>query len=293
MSARPGTPPSTARRTLDVVVSVVALLVLSPLVLLVALAVACTSRGPIIFAQVRVGQGGAPFTLWKFRTMRPGSGGPDVTPAGDSRLTPIGRLLRTSGLDELPQLVNILRGDMTVVGPRPETPALASRYTPWCAQVFEHRPGLTGPASIRLRDKDSLPPGIVDVEQYYLDVVVAQKVALDLAFLADPSVRATLSVIVETVTYIASGGRSGRVRSVQRSGAAPARTGEPCATVPSAPIATTTTTITTAAAITTMITATAPGEGDVRVETCPDGTVSRILRSETTHASVGRTDADP
>jgi lipopolysaccharide/colanic/teichoic acid biosynthesis glycosyltransferase len=199
---RPGIGPGWPRRTLDLTISFGALLVLVPVFVAVAIIVRCTSAGTIFFRQVRVGQGGVPFVIYKFRTMRPGSGGPEVTPADDQRVTPIGRLLRTTGIDELPQLLNVLRGDMTLVGPRPETPALAHRYPTQCAAVFDHRPALTGPSQVRLRDKDVLPVGAVDLESYYLRDFVPVRTALDLEYLADPSLRRTFGFLFETAGYL-------------------------------------------------------------------------------------------
>jgi lipopolysaccharide/colanic/teichoic acid biosynthesis glycosyltransferase len=205
-----GIAPSVARRALDLLLAGSAFVVLLPMLAVVALAVLVTSRGPIIFTQERVGQGGIPFTLYKFRSMRTGTAGPDVTPADDNRLTPIGKFLRLFGIDELPQLLNVLRGDMTLVGPRPETPALAARYPAGCTAVFQHRPGLTGPASIRLRDRDELRLSFEDLEAYYVDVVVPAKVAVDTQFLATPTLTRTLGVIAETALYLVTGGRTRR-----------------------------------------------------------------------------------
>jgi lipopolysaccharide/colanic/teichoic acid biosynthesis glycosyltransferase len=206
-AARLGVPPGVPRRALDLLVTGSALVLLLPLLVFAAVLVMVSSRGPVIFRQQRVGQGGIPFTLLKFRTMRTGSSGPAVTPAGDDRLTPVGKLLRMMGLDELPQLINILKGEMTLVGPRPETLDLATRYPAGCDAVFAHRPGLTGPAAVRLRDRDELRSPTDAVEEYYLEVVVPAKVNVDLDFLASPTVVRTLGVMVETFLYILSGGR--------------------------------------------------------------------------------------
>jgi lipopolysaccharide/colanic/teichoic acid biosynthesis glycosyltransferase len=199
---RPGIAPGLVRRTLDVMVSAAALVLLAPVLLLLAVAVLLESPGGALFRQVRVGQGGRPFTIYKFRTMRSASNGPEFTPRNDPRITRVGRLLRHSGLDELPQLVNVLRGDMTLVGPRPETPSLASRYTASCGRVFAYRPGLTGPAQVRLRDEDALPTDGVELERHYLEEVVPRRAALDLEYLADPSLRRTLGHLVETALYV-------------------------------------------------------------------------------------------
>jgi len=195
---------------LDLLTTGTAFVLLAPLLAAVALLVTMTSPGPVVFRQERVGQGGVPFTLLKFRTMRTRSRGPNVTTADDHRLTPVGRLLRLAGLDELPQLFNILKGEMTLVGPRPETPDLAMRYPSGCDAVFSYRPGLTGPAAVRLRDRDELRSPYQDLEEYYLRVVVPTKVAVDLEFLAAPTLPRTLGVIAETLLYIVTGGRTHR-----------------------------------------------------------------------------------
>jgi len=205
-----GVPPGVPRRVLDLLITGTAFVLLLPLFVLLALLVMMSSPGPVIFRQQRVGQGGNPFTLLKFRTMRNGSSGPNVTTGDDSRLTPIGKLLRHAGLDELPQLINILKGEMTLVGPRPETPDLAVRYPSGCDAVFQHRPGLTGPAAVRLRDRDRLRSSSQDLEEYYLQVVVPAKVAVDLEFLAGPTLPRTIGVIGETLLYIVTGGRTHR-----------------------------------------------------------------------------------
>jgi len=209
-AAKLGVPPGVPRRALDLLITGTAFVLVLPLFVILALLVMMTSPGPVIFRQQRVGQGGIPFTLLKFRTMRTGTSGPNVTTSDDKRLTPIGKLLRLVGLDELPQLINILKGEMTLVGPRPETPDLAARYPTGCHAVFAHRPGLTGPAAIRLRDRDELRCPTDAVEEYYLEVVVPAKVAVDLDFLAAPTVPRTLGVIVETFLYIVTGGRTHR-----------------------------------------------------------------------------------
>jgi lipopolysaccharide/colanic/teichoic acid biosynthesis glycosyltransferase len=171
--------------------------------LVVATAVRCTSRGPVLFRQRRVGAGQRPFVLLKFRTMTVGdTGGPQVTSSTDARVTTVGRVLRRSSLDELPQLWNVLRGQMTLVGPRPETIDLAARYPESCRWVLDHVPGLTGPCQIRLRDSDTVPSGAADVEAYYLEVLVPQRVAVDATYLRSPTIRATLTVMAQTVGYL-------------------------------------------------------------------------------------------
>lgn len=196
-----GIGPGWVRRALDVLAAGGSLIVLAPLLVLLAAVVRLTSRGPVIFRQQRVGQGGRIFTLYKFRSMRPGALGPDVTIPGDGRVTRVGGFLRATSLDELPQLINVLRGDMTLVGPRPETPALASRYPDDCRGVFLFRPGLTGPAQLRYRDTHVMSADTDDPESYYMTVLVPARTAVDLEYLARPSLRRTLGWIFETAAH--------------------------------------------------------------------------------------------
>jgi lipopolysaccharide/colanic/teichoic acid biosynthesis glycosyltransferase len=195
--------PSWPRRVLDVLLALGALVVLSPLLALIAAAIRLETPGPVLFRQTRVGAGGVPFTMLKFRSMRVVSGGPEVTTREDARITHVGRRLRHAGLDELPQLVNVIRGEMTLVGPRPETPALAARYPRELRAVFRYRPGLTGPAQLHFRDEDALDPGSTDVQVQYLTDVVPRRVAVDLDFQSRASLRTTLEVLRDTVHYVA------------------------------------------------------------------------------------------
>ncbi|MEW2358031.1 sugar transferase [Spirillospora sp. NPDC029432] len=197
-----GVAPSTARRVLDVLGALAGLVLLSFPLLLVYVLVRTSSPGPGVFRQTRVGQGGRPFTMYKFRTMRQGVGGLTVTANCDPRLTRIGKVLREWSLDELPQLVNVLRGQMTLVGPRPETYDLAVHYDPATRWIFDHRPGLTGLSEVRFRDFDVLPPGEeVDLVNYIRRIVPA-RVAVDAVYLRDPSMAATVRALWDTVRHI-------------------------------------------------------------------------------------------
>ncbi|WP_433464266.1 sugar transferase [Spirillospora sp. CA-128828] len=197
-----GVPPSAARRVLDVAGALTGLLLLSVPLLIIYALVRLSSPGPGVFRQTRVGQGGRPFTMYKFRTMRQGVGGLTVTANCDPRLTKVGKLLRRWSLDELPQLVNVLRGQMTLVGPRPETYDLAVHYDGQCRWIFDHRPGLTGVSEVRFRDFDVLGPGEeVDLVNY-IERIVPARVSVDAVYLRDPSMRATLGALWDTVKHI-------------------------------------------------------------------------------------------
>ena len=172
----------TARRTVDVAVAGVALVLLAPLLPIVALAVRLTSPGAALFRQPRVGRGGRPFMLLKFRTMRDGAGGPSVTRAGDARVTPLGALLRRWKIDEVPQLANVLRGDMSLIGPRPEIPDYLARLGAAGAAYAAVQPGLADAATVAYYDEADVLARAADPERYYLDVILPEKIRLSVAY---------------------------------------------------------------------------------------------------------------
>jgi lipopolysaccharide/colanic/teichoic acid biosynthesis glycosyltransferase/O-antigen/teichoic acid export membrane protein len=221
VSRRPGISPNLSRRLLDLAVTIPALVVLWPLLLAIAIGVRLTGPGPVIFRQTRVGQGGETFALLKFRSMRTDLPGPDLTVDGDPRVTRLGRLLRSWSLDELPQLLNVVRGDMTLVGPRPETEQLAARYPEQYSLVFQHRPGITGPVQVHLRELDVPSWAAADAEQYYIEELVPSRVALDLGYLYDPSLRRTLALLARTLMHVIRRGRRARPTPALPAGARP------------------------------------------------------------------------
>ncbi len=201
-SRRPGIGPGPARRILDIVLAIVGLLVAGAPLLLLMVAVRLESRGPALFRQVRLGQGGEPFVLYKLRSMRAGAVGSDLAAIDDPRVTRLGAFLRATSIDELPQLWHVLCGQMTLVGPRPETPGLAAGYPSECRWIFNHRPGLTGPAQVRMRDAQVLAPGGVVDTPTYLTRIVPARTALEAEFYGWPTLRATLGVLVDTVRHV-------------------------------------------------------------------------------------------
>jgi lipopolysaccharide/colanic/teichoic acid biosynthesis glycosyltransferase len=173
------------RRAVDVVVASIALVVTSPLLLITALAVVIDSPGGPLYGGWRAGKGGRKFRMWKFRTMvsRAASGGP-ITGRNDPRITRVGRLLRKTKLDELPQFINVLLGDMTLVGPRPEDPGIVERYTPEQRAVLAVKPGVTGRVQLDSgEESESIPEGI-DPHQYYLEHLMEPKLRQDLDYLS-------------------------------------------------------------------------------------------------------------
>lgn len=189
-----------ARRSLDVVASAVVLAATLPLIVVVAIAIKLSSRGPIIFRQRRVGEGYRLFTIYKFRTMRLHDGGAEYTTVHDARITRLGTVLRALHIDELPQLANVLRGDMTLVGPRPETPALALRYPVEQQPVLAYRPGMTGPCQVDMSIPAVDPD--VDADDFYIEHLVPRRVVLDMAYLENPTMRRTVGVLLATVAVI-------------------------------------------------------------------------------------------
>jgi lipopolysaccharide/colanic/teichoic acid biosynthesis glycosyltransferase len=191
---------SAARRILDVLVAALGLLLLAPLLAVIALVVRATSPGPALFRQARVGRGMVPFELLKFRTMVADapSRGPEITVGTDSRVTPVGAVLRRTKLDELPQLVNVLKGDMSLVGPRPEVPAYVASYTDPQRRIFTVRPGITDPSSLVYRDESAVLAGYPDPERAYREVVLPHKIALSLAYVDERSVWSDVGILVRT-----------------------------------------------------------------------------------------------
>lgn len=190
------------KRLLDTVSAVGGLLVLSPIVGLVALAIRLCDGGPVFYRQVRVGQGGRLFLILKFRTMVVNAErlGGLLTVGADTRVTPLGRWLRGLKLDELPQLLNVLAGDMSLVGPRPEIPQYVATYTDLQRRVLDLRPGLTDPASLLYWNESDLLASSLDPARYYAEQLIPRKIALSLAYARNASLRRDILVLLATVT---------------------------------------------------------------------------------------------
>lgn len=207
-------PDSYGKRAFDLSVALLGLILLSPLFLAAAIAVKLSSSGSILFRQVRAGKGGRPFVILKFRTMRISNirGGPTVTTVGDDRLTAVGRLFRRLKVDELPQLINVIRGDMSLVGARPKVLHHQIR-------TLRYRPGITGAASLAFRKEEELLHGIPEhaLDDYQVHVLMPLKQELDDRYMRRATFFSDLSVLFKTV---AGGGEaiSGKeLRSFQHS----------------------------------------------------------------------------
>jgi len=186
---------------MDLVGAAVALAVTAPAMAAVALLVRAQDGGPVFFRQVRVGRGGIPFRIWKFRTMIPadGRGGPEVTAAGDARITPLGVKLRRLKLDELPQLLNIVAGDMSFVGPRPEVPRFVAAYSPAEYELLDYTPGLTDPASLVYRCEADVLAASPDPERMYLERIMPDKARLSLEYARRATLWSDLRIIAGTL----------------------------------------------------------------------------------------------
>ncbi len=185
----------------DKAVAAIALIFLAPLFGLIGILIKLESPGPVFYRQARVGKDGRPFLLYKFRKMPHGlDRGPKISPPNDLRLTRVGRLLERLKLDELPQLLNVLRGEMRIIGPRPEVPEIVKLYTERQREVLRAWPGITGPNQIVWRnEKDLIPPHVDDVESYYVQRILPQKIETDLRYLANRSWRSDLVLLAQTV----------------------------------------------------------------------------------------------
>jgi len=190
-----------AKRCFDLSWTILGLLVIWPLLLLIALAIKFDDRGPVFFRQERVGYRGRPFYIWKFRTMVPNAEliGRAITVGRDPRITKVGHWLRKTKLDELPQLINVLVGEMSLVGPRPEVPRYVSLYTAEQRKVLEVFPGITDPASIKYRDENEVLARAVNPDQAYINEVMPEKIRINLDYVERAGVAQDFVIILQTL----------------------------------------------------------------------------------------------
>jgi lipopolysaccharide/colanic/teichoic acid biosynthesis glycosyltransferase len=191
------------KRVFDVVVAALGLLVIWPLLVAIAIAIRLDGPGPVFFRGVRSGRGGVPFRIFKFRTMVPDAEriGGGSTAQDDPRVTALGQRLRRHKLDELPQLFNVLRGDMSLVGPRPELPQYTERYGDDERLILSVRPGITDPASLHFIDLAEVL-GSEDADRVYEEKVLATKNRLRLAYVRERSFAGDLFILVQTVLAV-------------------------------------------------------------------------------------------
>jgi lipopolysaccharide/colanic/teichoic acid biosynthesis glycosyltransferase len=188
-----------AQRVFDFLLSLVGLIILSPLLLaVVGLVRVLGGPGGAFFTQTRIGLAGRPFRIWKFRTMKMEHGLP-LTAGQDPRITRIGRFLRATKIDELPQLWNVLRGEMGFVGPRPEVARYVEHYSPSQREVLRLRPGITDPASFAFYDEADLLGRVDNPESYYVNVLLGEKIRINLEYARRRSLATDLVLIIATV----------------------------------------------------------------------------------------------
>jgi lipopolysaccharide/colanic/teichoic acid biosynthesis glycosyltransferase len=190
------------KRSFDIVVSGVALLLLWPLILFLALLVRLDSPGPSLFPQVRVGKCFRPFRLWKLRSMTHGNLGAEITSGREARITRVGRILRGSKLDELPQLWNVFCGDMSFVGPRPEVARFVEQFRADYEEVLRVRPGITDPASIRYRHEAELLGAASDPIRHYTDVILPDKIKISKEYVRSQSFSKDVVLIFQTLAAV-------------------------------------------------------------------------------------------
>lgn len=192
-----------AKRTFDVVASAIGLWLLAPVFAGISLAVWAHDRGPVFFRQQRVGRGGEVFRIHKFRSMRVSNEGALITSADDDRITPIGKFLRASKLDELPQLIDVLAGHMSLVGPRPEVPKYVAMWGDAATEILSVRPGISDPAAIAYRNEQDELAAADDPERHYVEVILPRKVEMYLDYVRNRSFLGDLGLIFQTLAAVA------------------------------------------------------------------------------------------
>ena len=194
---------------LDLVFAIVGLVVTFPLTVAISIVIRLSSRGPALHKARRCGRNGEPFVLYKFRSMRldAASSGPGITAAGDRRVTGVGRFLRSTKLDELPQLWNVLRGDMSIVGPRPEDPRYVDWYTAEQREILRWRPGVTSPASVTYRNEETILAAAENLDIAYRSVM-AEKIRIDLGYFRSASLLGDLRWMYRTAIAVIASNRT-------------------------------------------------------------------------------------
>lgn len=192
------------RRGCDIALAALSLIALAPVMLLISIAVFLEDAGPVFFRQVRLGVDGEPFGMYKFRKFRAncGTAGAPLTMEGDSRLTFVGKFLAATKLDELPQLWNVLKGDMAIVGPRPESMAFADCFRDGYEEILLHKPGLVGPSQVVFRHEARLYPEGEDASAFYRRVLFPAKAGLDLAYFRHRTIGSDFALMLRSARAI-------------------------------------------------------------------------------------------
>lgn len=192
------------KRLFDLIVSLTGLLILSPLFLIIGFAIKISDKGPVFFRQIRAGRNGRDFLIYKFRTMKkaPSHVEGNFNPGDRSRVTSVGKFLRRSKLDELPQLINVLKGDMSMVGPRPEIPRWVTVYPERWEKVLSVRPGITDNSSILFRDEESMLSQSENPEKTYREIILPKKLGLYEEYVDTHSFLGDIKLIFKTIISV-------------------------------------------------------------------------------------------
>jgi len=189
------------KRIFDFIASLIGIIIILPILIIVAICIKLDSRGKVLFLQKRVGKDGKPFYIYKFRTMVTDAEnlGKQITVGKDSRITKVGAFLRKYKIDELPQLFNVLKGDMSLVGPRPEVPKYVELYTKEERKVLEVRPGITDLASLRYSDENDILGKVENPEEYYINIIMKDKLKLNLEYIEKSNIIFDIYLIIKTI----------------------------------------------------------------------------------------------
>jgi lipopolysaccharide/colanic/teichoic acid biosynthesis glycosyltransferase len=198
-----GSGPAAPKLCFDFVSSFIALIILMPFFLFIAICIKLTSKGSVFFRQKRIGRNGEDFTLLKFRTMREGEAGLNITKRGDKRITFLGKILRKTKIDELPQLINVLRGDMAIVGPRPEVREYVDLTNPLWQVILSVKPGITDPVSLKLRNEEELLAMSGNPIAFYLETLQNYKLEGYSEYVGNRSFSRDLKIIFDTLVSVA------------------------------------------------------------------------------------------
>ncbi len=190
-----------SKRIFDIVFSFVGILLLSPFLIMIILIIKFTSKGPVFFLQQRVGRDGKPFNIFKFRTMVVDAErlGKQITVGRDPRITKVGYFLRKFKLDELPQLFNVLIGNMSFVGPRPEVQKYVNMYTEEQKEILKVKPGITDYASIEFRNENEILGEVEDPEEYYINIIMPTKITLNKKYIENNNLFIDIKIILKTI----------------------------------------------------------------------------------------------
>jgi len=187
------------KRIFDIVFSFIGLIILSPVFIIISILIKIKMPGPVFFHQNRAGRHGRLFRIVKFRTMIPNHGGDTISVKGENRITPLGTILRRYKLDELPELWNVLKGDMSFVGPRPDMPEYISRFSGDEKLILELRPGITGPATLKYANEEELLASVPDPKSFNDEIIWPDKVRMNLDYYKKRSFLGDLIIILKTL----------------------------------------------------------------------------------------------